>query len=388
VTAPAPAAAASALPVRYAGLDLLRLLAASCVFLQHFQDHFGAAIEPRLQALGPTLGAYLLALLHHAHVGVDLFFVLSGCSLGLYAQRYFVRNQALPIRAYAISRFRRLYPAFFFALLVAVASRKDSWHLATLRPLALNATLLGGYLPPGSMILNASWSLTTEVLFYLAFPWLAQRLLRTQMPRQLPNALKGAPLQLGAGLLVVSFGLRALCHYLALAAVPGQSYLLELTQRRLAPCRMDQFVWGIGCAYVLRQASKWTRAQHGLACAGGVLALLALLPLEGSLYYTRYGALPYALYWPALAAIVLGAANLRPSFASLLGERSYGFFLYHEVAIGLTIAAAHRLGADSAPGHPYASPALLVAILIVAYAAALAAGALSFATIERWSRER
>jgi peptidoglycan/LPS O-acetylase OafA/YrhL len=365
---------------RYSGLDTLRLVAASAVFLQHIQDHFVRQVHLIVAAFGPTVGAYAASLLHHAHVGVDLFFVLSGCSLGLYAERYSNREQALPFRAYAVSRTLRLYPAFFFALLIAVAARPSLWHFASLRPLLLNALLVGSYLPPGSMVLNASWSLTTEAIFYCMFPLLAAQLL-------LPRANKAAVRRawgLGALLVLGALSLRALSHYLALAQVHGPSFALELTQRRLAPCRLDQFLWGIGCARMLTwsplpaAACKWV-------LGGCICVLLVVVPLEGELYYTPYGAIAYMAFGPAFAGIVVACAGGRPGWLSALGERSYGFFLYHEVVIGLVLALATRLGLG---GPEHASTFALCALVIVAYALSLAAGALSFATIERWARTR
>jgi peptidoglycan/LPS O-acetylase OafA/YrhL len=350
----------------------LRALAASMVFVQHLQDHFSPLVA-RMQVAAGLAGPWLTALLHHAHMGVDLFFVLSGVSLGLYGKREQREHGAIRLNPYAISRFFRLYPAYIVALLLAILSRKSLWGAQLARPLALSATLVAGYLPAGDNVINAAWSLTTEVLFYLAFPLL------------LSGGYKRNRLLL---LALASLLLRALLHYVALARTPGLSFLLELTQRRCALTRLDQFVWGLLASEVLSsrpQLFHATLRRRWLALAA-VFGIACCALLEDRVYTTVYGPWPYLVVGPLMALLVLAVAELRSPALEWIGTRSYGFFLCHEVCIGLTIAATCRfMHMDAVALAAHAGLAVLVTC--VAFLSATALGAVSFATVEHQARK-
>ncbi len=359
-------------------LDALRGVAILAVFTQHLGDRFMPFVEGEVaRALPPGPAAWLLSVLHHAHWGVDLFFVLSGFSLAQGYLRAFDRGEApLAARSFLLRRAARILPAYYLALAVTLA-----FHRAVLRlpgaPAALAAHLLvlQGYVAPaGIVIIGATWSLTTEVGFYLLLPLLARPLL----------APGGRRLWVGAALCALAWGSRSALH--AAILEPGvRTALLEATQRRWITSRLDQFVLGAmaAAAYgeILRGRFR-ERARHlgPWALALSAVALVVGFRLEGELYLAPGGAWPYALVSLATAALVLAAtlcegralALIAPAPLRTVGVVSYGVFLYHQLAIGLAGAAL--------PGEGWWCLGKNAALGL---ALSLAAGAASWVLVER-----
>lgn len=304
----------------------------------------------------------MLTVLHHAHWGVDLFFVLSGFSL---SQPWLARISKEPATSETLSSWRtsffirravRIYPGYLAALtLVIVAVPAVRHHPSFPTTLAAHLTLLQGYSSPGSFaIIGAAWSLSTEASFYLLWPFLAPRIL-TRRPSLRPWLL-------GAALVVSAWLLRGVFHELApLTAAPGT--FLEASQRRWAPCRIDQFILGaLAAALHARMVAGISPKQRsGISMALVLLAVLALPPfffLEGSFYGTKLGSWPYALISLATTALVLGAALCPESVARWLfpaplravGLVSYGVFLNHQLALGATAPIAGPPGSWSVMG--------------------------------------
>jgi peptidoglycan/LPS O-acetylase OafA/YrhL len=363
-------------------LDALRGVAILAVFVQHLGDRFGPLWERGASLLGP-LSPWIMTALHHAWWGVDLFFVISGFSLSLGYLRD--RGDRPPQRAAAflLRRAARILPAFFVALAVVIAVRPD----VVLSPrfpaaLAAHATLLHGYVSPGGVVLiGPAWSLTTESHFYLLMPLLAGPLLRRRR------------YALGLAIVLAAWVARGALH--AAVLEPGaRTGLFELTQRRAIVSRLDQFVLGMLAAAAYVDIQRAGLAARAAAVAPFVLALsfpalLASFWLEGALYLTPGGSWPYALISLATAAIVLAACacDARPaawtSSLRALGIVSYGFFLYHELALDLVATLI-----PPAAGEPTWSRLAWTASL--ALATSVLAGLASWSLIERtalqWSQ--
>ncbi|WP_253662056.1 acyltransferase family protein [Williamsia maris] len=162
---------------RIRGLDGPRGIACMCVLAVHVTAHYSedTASSAKLQLLGQAL---------------IFFFALSGFLLFLPIVRdLFLGKDAQPnVRAYAIHRALRIFPAYLviflitnFALQVSfvdnaqqtlVAGSEAGTGMIT-NPLSLlaNLTLVQTYFP--SLIqtgINPAWSLTLEIAFYISLP--------------------------------------------------------------------------------------------------------------------------------------------------------------------------------------------------------------------------
>ena len=151
-----------ALPKRANQLDALtgmRFLAAFLVFLHHISGKL------RFPELAMPLGA----------LAVSFFFVLSGFVL-TYAYRD--RLDTTNVKRFYFARWARIWPLHFVTLLVtlfylgkfATINAPSDWIR-----LGANASLLHSWIPIhsfGFSFNGVSWSIATELFFYLMFPWL------------------------------------------------------------------------------------------------------------------------------------------------------------------------------------------------------------------------
>ena len=98
-------------------------------------------------------------------------------------------------RQFWLARFSRLYPVYLFVLLISLRMVQDEWHA---RPHAefwqgiiLTPFVLQGWSPSVATFWNTvAWTLTSECVLYLAFPWLI-RLPWPKKPAQLVLLLLG-----------------------------------------------------------------------------------------------------------------------------------------------------------------------------------------------------
>ena len=313
-------------------LDALRGIAILAVFTQHLGDRFLPLVRGAVeQRLPPSLVPWVLTVLHHAWWGVDLFFVLSGFSLSL----SYIRSNGAPLGAFFLRRAARILPAYYLALAVTLLFHRTlvfAPHFSS--SLFAHLLVLQGYWAPGGLIfIGATWSLTTEISYYLVFPWLARALL---------DVKRG--LFFLALLVVLGWVMRAVLH--ALYVEPDVwTPAFETTQRRLLPARMDQFVLGMIAARLF--VSLAAKSQARRLAPWVVLASLPLLVLafrlEGTFFLRPWGTAAYAFLSLVTAILVLSASLLEgrarklftPRPLVFIGIASYGIFLYHQLALGL-----------------------------------------------------
>ncbi|MFT3769705.1 MAG: acyltransferase [Minicystis sp.] len=361
-------------------LDALRGVAILAVFVQHLGDRFMPFVDGEVdRALPRALVPWVLTVLHHAHWGVDLFFVLSGFSLAQGYVRAFDAGRPAPsARGFLLRRAARILPGFYAAVAVTLCFHRFTFAMPGFwKAIAAHSLVLQGYVAPGGIvIIGAAWSLTTEAHFYLLLPLLARPLLDRARPIR--------RFAIGAAIVLAAWASRALLH--ALVLEPGvRTALLEDTQRRWITSRLDQFVLGALAAVVHAEITRRGLAARASRFAPPAIALaLALLVigfrLEGELLLVPGGSWPYAIVSLATAVLVLavtlaeGAALrvLAPAPLCAVGVVSYGVFLYHQLALGLV-------------GHVLRAPgwASLAANAIGSLALALAAGAASWVIVER-----
>lgn len=314
-------------------LDALRGLAILAVFTQHLGDRFLPLVRSAIEThVPPAIVPWILTILHHAWWGVDLFFVLSGFSLSL----SWLRSGGVSTRAFFLRRTARILPGYYVALAVTLVFHRSIVGQTQFVPaLLMHLVVQQGYFPLGGIVfIGATWSLTTEVSYYLLFPWL-QRAVASP---------KRHFVALACGLVVLVWFVRAMLHDACLE--PGLlSGMLEATQRRWIVSRLDQFLLGALAARVFVALEHSPRAAR-LAPLGlglSVPALIVAFRLEGAYYYEKGGSFPYVLLSLVTTAIVLSACLCRGRWVSVIAPRplafvgivSYGVFLYHQLALGL-----------------------------------------------------
>jgi peptidoglycan/LPS O-acetylase OafA/YrhL len=209
-----------------ASLTSLRFIAAACVIAHHVAVVF--------LKVPPSNLSFAQA--------VSFFFVLSGFILTYV-------HPELPERRHVLqfwrARFARIYPAHFTALMLACWLVPLCNPLAHLREFSANLFLVHAWIPvwPYFFGFNASsWSVSTELFFYLSFPLLIHRLKDNWLPK-----------------LTISFGfviaIMALCLILHLPS--NGLHVSSFSLLYVFPlARIFEFVLGMSCALAWKRLSK------------------------------------------------------------------------------------------------------------------------------------
>ena len=311
-----PAIAVTVIPA----LDGLRAIAAVMVVATHAAYLTGFGVS----------GGLMGRLWSRGDFGVGIFFALSGFLLhrGLLARRL-DRTEA---KAYALRRVARVMPAYWVALAAVVIfanppARDWALHAAGLQIYVSDAWISS---------FGQSWSLATEISFYLALPLLV---LALKPLRRRHSALPIVVLSAATVILTLASGLGS-------GEIFGEDVLFNLWLHARAP----QFLIGMICAEALlvpghpiaRVFRRWgSDVILCLAIAGGAF-LLATTPIAGALTLDPATAseiivrtalctlVAFALLLPLThgLASTYSAALSRPTMR-WLGVISYGVFLWH-----------------------------------------------------------
>ena len=321
------------------GVEAWRGLAAWMVVYVHFWGFSGHDWQP----------------LRFAHTGVDLFFVLSGFVFAPY-----LWGQKLSLKAFALRRFFRIYPAYFLALAVYVALKVQAGHA----PLYLweHLTFLQVQSREMAFYYNPPfWSLPAELEFYMALPALAWGLQRARWA--------------WAGLFLGAVALRMVLGYAGDQASQNAAYILNF------------HLPGIGVEFLLG-ALAWRTAQiplhkgwRALLVLAGLTAWWALAVLFGQLgdegvngmaLKGQMGALA-GLCFALMVAGTLGISTLAVhppmaldrwwrSAALSAGRLSYGVYLFHMAALQWVLPWREVLAVYFPLGHQ--GLAVLVTLLL------------------------
>ncbi len=163
-------------PVRYYEIDLLRFIAASSVVLFHFT--YRGYHSDRLSPVEyPRLGE----IFKYGHLGVELFFIISGYVV-------LMSTQGKSLSQFFTSRVMRLYPAYWVACTITFlvvwlfgpAVNTPGWSPVlntSVKDYLFNMTMLQSFFNIGH-IDGVYWTLTVELVFYflisllISFKWL------------------------------------------------------------------------------------------------------------------------------------------------------------------------------------------------------------------------
>ncbi|MEO6413749.1 MAG: acyltransferase [Pedococcus sp.] len=320
---------------RLTGLDGLRAVAAVLVVLTHVGFLTGAV---SFGVVGRLLG--------RGDLGVSIFFALSGFLLYAAMQREQHRTGRVAVGAYYARRAVRVLPAFWLGLAVVCLVVRPGVG-ASLANLTLTQIYLPDALLPGY---TQTWSLATEMSFYLLLPFVFLAL------RRLAESRSGQPrlTQSRWGRSADTLSLLAASWVVGVACAAA-SGLVEIDGQALAgrwlPAHWSSFVLGMVLAEI---RARPTSRPHQLA------ATLAAYPgtcltLAGSAYVLATTTVAGPLTLGPIAGVQLAGKEVLGTLVTLglmlpllfgvqnrgyaqllsspparyLGRISYGIFLWH-----------------------------------------------------------
>jgi peptidoglycan/LPS O-acetylase OafA/YrhL len=328
-------------------LDGYRAIAAFMVLTTHVAFNTG---EIRTPVLGPLLG--------RMDFGVTLFFLLSGFLLYRpWARAAMTATSGPGVGGYALRRATRILPAYWamviFTLLLLPEIQPVRWqawpvHLGLLHIYVPGFTLEG---------LTQTWSLATELAFYILLPviaWIAGR-----RGRGNPDASTRFQLTVLAVAVLIAWAFTVM-------RVTGALGLSTITGYWL-PGFLDWFAIGMAAAVIQVRLSKggaptWMLSVRQIAQATGWclliaagLAVIAATPIAGPLTFdpaepnslvikhVLYGLIATFLLLPGFLGVgdtrdevsphSWWAAILANPIVVYLGTISYGVFLWHLVLL-------------------------------------------------------
>jgi peptidoglycan/LPS O-acetylase OafA/YrhL len=316
---PEPASKPAAVSTRKPPLPALtgiRTLLAISIILFHFTP--------------PHLG-FLMPIIDNGYVFVGVFFIISGYIL---TYNYADRAKTLVKREFWLARFARLYPVYLLVLILSVRMLQDEWHARShsefWQGIILTPLVLQGWSPSVATFWNTvSWTLSSEVVLYAAFPWV----IRLPWPKRPQNLVL-----LLLGLWIIGL----IPHSLYLLLNPDH---LTGPVDRYSSTQLLRFLKYTPLPYVCTFMAGVTLGKLQLALTLSPRQRLILsavsLTAVAVFFYTLVLRTPYllmhgGLLTPVFAALVLGLSgphhisalfSWRPLL--LVGESSYCLYLLH-----------------------------------------------------------
>lgn len=322
--------------------------------------------RPDIQGLRAI--AVTLVVIYHSeltfsggYLGVDMFFVISGFVIGRLLLQELDSTGAIGLSEFYSRRVRRILPAMA-ALLVAVAMGSIAFlgpssdlPASTLKVgiasifyganVVLAIVFNQGYFDVGagnSPLLHL-WTLSVEEQFYIFFPPFL--LLLARLARRFKGGLQSRTAKrfILGGLIaatIASFTIAMLLVYIHhFPVLEDQFPVLRLEKRRTlaffsSPTRAWEFLAGVLLVWVERRGLRLPRRVKTLAAAAGVTTIVAV-----SLFATGSNPTPgwVSVYVVASTALVIMLGPeigwvgrvLCTRLAQYLGDRSYGWYLWH-----------------------------------------------------------
>ena len=320
--------------VNFPALTGIRALAAFMVYIHHYNP-FSVDV----------FGQYCHDFFSEFHIGVTVFFVLSGF---LICNRYY-EEQNFSFKSYFIKRFARIYPMYFLLTtftFVFFAIFHSQTNLIDLKNYFFNISLLKGFSDDLKFTgIAQSWSLTVEEVFYLLAPIFFLLIKKNKL------FLIIIPLVfIGLGLLLVSIFNGIDCY----GFMKSINFMLDFTFFG----RVTEFFVGIALALLLKNNRFDLKFQvfTYFGFFGIILSICALVYLKvgtGFGVYTLSGKVINTFFLPVfgIAPLFLGLIKektiLQKFFSTkiilLLGKSSYIFYLIH---LGIFVTILNKISSN------------------------------------------
>ncbi|MBH1959016.1 MAG: acyltransferase [Flavobacteriia bacterium] len=295
-----------------------RAIAAGMIFVLHF-----------FPFSNPAFPDFIKNFIREWHIGVDMFFVLSGF---LITYRYFDQHQ-LNFRKYIVNRFSRIYPMYFIitaGVFVDFYIRNQLWNTEKTVEAILSFTMTKALFTEYFFTAGISqgWTLTLEELFYITAPFYFILIKRNRLWLYLLPLIIfifGLLLKNTANVAANSWGFmqtNIAVYIFEFFAGIALALLLKKHKKLMLPNGFATY-FGIGFILLYLIMNPWAHGSHDLLRATQVLVLSVL------------GIAP--LLWGLIHERTLVSRFLSTDTMTLLGKSSYVFYLIHKGFIPILI---------------------------------------------------
>jgi peptidoglycan/LPS O-acetylase OafA/YrhL len=313
----------------FIGLDHLRALAISLVFLFHY------TIFQHPEWMNNSF-------IHFGWSGVDLFFVLSGFLISNQLMIAWQKRQQIPFREFYIKRIFRTFPPYFFVLLIYIFI--PAFHeRETLAPLWKMFTFTQNY---GQDIrrygtFSHAWSLCVEEQFYLLLPLILMWVLSFRLKKKSGWVIPAI------FLLTILFRWITWLIFLK-PTVDSDDFGMEWYRLIYYPTytRLDGLMVGVGIAALYRFRESWlvtvNRYANPMIIGGFILFVLSLFLCldQHAAAATIFGfsLIAIAFGFLVLSSVLPGSLLYRTKsvFTENIATLSYSLYLSHKGIIHLT----------------------------------------------------
>ena len=300
-------------------LDCLRFFAFLFVFISH-----AFSIEPAYYThlgLSQSAALWLSKVVGVGGLGVALFFVLSSYLITELLIREHNRSGKLDIKSFYVRRALRIWPLYFFFLILVYLTIPQSSPYALESKFILPMFLLVGnwavifYNGMGASVAGPLWSISVEEQFYLAWPLVIARVGVKNLKRVclvvivFANLTRVVMEKRGAGF--VAFWCSTVTWMDAIAA----GALIALLLRGEAPRR--------------------TRIQRLLLGAGGIIIWVLQARFRHFLVYPDVASYPLIIIGSVMMLLAMLGSRITNPILVYLGRISYGLYVYHVLALAL-----------------------------------------------------
>jgi peptidoglycan/LPS O-acetylase OafA/YrhL len=301
---------------RIPSLDGLRGIAIAMVLLQHAWHSLPEFLAP----VGIVVG--------NGALGVSIFFLLSGFLIYSLSAREYEKTHGFDWKQFYIRRVLRIFPCFYFYILVVLALAHFGWIVVTDRTILAAATFTLNYRhlwdpwPVGLdyPVIGHYWTLALEEQFYLTWPLLMFLFVRKRLVTFLTAVIVVAPLLRIATYFLMP-GSRpqiGMMFHTAFDAIAAGVLLGELLRRPATRAKLQSFAanhWVLGAAILYPAVISPLLSSHfggaysitvgksiEIICIG--LVLIAAVSQPGTLLFrllnwrplAYVGVLSYSLY--------------------------------------------------------------------------------------------
>jgi peptidoglycan/LPS O-acetylase OafA/YrhL len=315
---------------KFAGLDLLRALAISLVFLFHYSFYQHPVWMERFSGFG--------------WCGVDLFFVLSGFLISNQLFAEWQNKERISLKVFYLKRAFRILPPYFFVLLIYIFV--PSFHeREKLAPLWKMFTFTQNY---GQNIqdygtFSHAWSLCVEEQFYLIFPLLLILIFYNGLRRQSGWLIPG--------IFLLTLVIRWIVWHFYLTPIQDtDGYSMYWYRWIYYPTytRLDGLITGVGIGAVYRFRQEWLSPLKNkaniLLLTGCALFIFAFFfcdehqSFRSSVFGFSVVAITFGFF--VLSAILPNSIlyRIKSRFIEQLATLSYSLYLSHKGLIHMTQA--------------------------------------------------